>query len=112
MALIGTLRTKMTKVVVGFVALAMGAFIVGSDLFGNGPRSMFGGNQNNIGEIAGTSISREEYQAMVQERENDYTLSYGRQPSERDKASLQQQAWELLIVQHAIRSQFEKTGVK
>ncbi len=36
MALIGTLRTKMTKFVVGFVALAMGAFIVGSDLFGSG----------------------------------------------------------------------------
>ncbi len=39
MALIGTLRTKMTKLVVGFVALAMIAFIVGTDLFGNGPRS-------------------------------------------------------------------------
>ncbi|GHM99227.1 peptidylprolyl isomerase [Cytophagales bacterium WSM2-2] len=111
MALISTLRTKMTKFVVGFVALAMGAFIIGSDLFGNGPRSMFGGSQNNIGEIAGTSISREEYQAIVQERENDYALSYGRQPGERERAMLQNQAWELLVVQHAIRSQFEKTGV-
>jgi len=112
MALIGTLRTKMTKFVVGFVALAMGAFIVGSDLFGNGPRSMFSGNQNTIGEIAGTSISREEFQAMVQERENDWALSNNRQPGERERSFLQQQAWELLIVQHAIRSQFEKTGVK
>jgi peptidyl-prolyl cis-trans isomerase D len=72
MALIGTLRTKMTKFVVGFVAIAMMAFIVGSDLFGSGPRSIFGGSQNNIGEIAGTSISRDEYQNAVQERENNY----------------------------------------
>src|SRR6185369_2423485 len=112
MALIGTLRTKMTKFVVGFVALAMGAFIVGSDLFGSGPRSIFGGNQNNVGEIAGTSISREEFQNAVQERENDYQLSYGKQPGERERTFLQQQAWDLLIVQHAIRNQFEKTGVK
>ena len=112
MALIGTLRTKMTKFVVGFVALAMGAFIVGSDLFGSGPRSVFGGNQNNIGEIAGTSISRDEYQAMVQERENNYALSYNRQPGERERPTLQGQAWELLILKYAIRSQIEKAGVK
>ncbi|MBS1680244.1 MAG: peptidylprolyl isomerase [Bacteroidetes bacterium] len=112
MALIGTLRTKMTKFVVGFVALAMGAFIVGSDLFGSGPRSVFGGNQNNIGEIAGSSISRDEFQSVLNERETDYALSSGRQPSERERTYLQQQAWEMLILQYAIRSQFEKTGVK
>src|SRR5678816_3055930 len=112
MALIGTLRTKMTKFVVGFVALAMGAFIVGSDLFGIGPRSIFGGNQNNIGEIAGTSISRDEYQNAVQERENNYALSYNRQPGERERPTLQNQAWELLILKYAIRSKIEKAGVK
>ncbi len=112
MALIGTLRTKMTKFVVGFVALAMGAFIVGSDLFGSGPRSVFGGNQNNIGEIAGMSISRDEYQAMVQERENNYALSFNRQPGERERPTLQSQAWELLILKYAIQGQIEKAGVK
>ncbi len=112
MALIGTLRTKMTKFVVGFVALAMGAFIVGSDLFGSGPRSIFGGNQNNVGEIAGKDISRDEYQAAVQERENNYILSVGRQPGERERPTLQQQAWEMLVVQHALRNQFEKAGVQ
>jgi peptidyl-prolyl cis-trans isomerase D len=112
MALISTLRTKMTKFVVGFVALAMGAFIVGSDLFGSGPRSVFGGNQNNIGEIAGTSISRDEYQTYVKEREDNYTMSFNRQPGERERPTLQNQAWELMILKYAIRSQFEKTGVK
>ncbi len=112
MALIGTLRTKMTKFVVGFVALAMGAFIVGSDLFGSGPRSIFGGNQNNIGEIAGSSISRDEYQNVVQERENNFALSYNRQPGERDRPTLQSQAWELLVLKYAIRGQIEKVGVK
>jgi peptidyl-prolyl cis-trans isomerase D len=112
MALIGTLRTKMTKWVVGAVALAMGAFIVGSDLFGSGPRSIFGGNSNAVGEIAGHTVSLEEYQAAVQERENNYILSFGRQPGERELPTLRQQAWDLLIARKAIVPQYEKVGVE
>ena len=111
MALIGTLREKMTKWVVGFVAIAILSFIL-NDLFGNGPRSIFGGSDDEVGEIAGASISREQYQAFVQERENNYIMSFGRQPGERERPTLQQQAWELLVVEHAIKPQFEKTGVK
>jgi peptidyl-prolyl cis-trans isomerase D len=112
MALIGTLRTKMTKWVVGAVALSLGAFIVGSDLFGNGPRSIFGGDQNAVGEIAGTSISLEEFQAVVQERENNYILSFGRQAGEREMPTLRQQAWDLLIARKAIVPQYDKVGVE
>lgn len=111
MALIGTLRNKMTKWVVGFVAVAIAAFVL-NDLFGNGPRSVFGGQDNTIGEIAGKSISLEEYQAAVQERENNYILNFGRQPGEREMPSLRQQAWDLLISRYAIRPQYEKVGVK
>ena len=112
MALISTLRTKMTKMVVGFVAIAMIAFIVGSDLFGSGPRSIFGGNKNEVGEIGGKSISLEEYQAAIQERENNYILSFGRQPGEREQPTLRQQAWDFLIAKYAIMPQYEKVGVK
>ena len=112
MALIGTLRTKMTKWVVGAVAISMGAFIVGSDLFGNGPRSIFAGSQNNIGEIAGSTISIDEFNAVVQEQENNYILSFGRQPGDREMTSLRQQAWDLLIARKAIVPQYEKVGVE
>ena len=74
MALISTLRTKMTKWVVGAIALSMGAFIVGSDLFGSGPRSVFGGSDREVGEIAGKAISVDEYNAVIQSRENNYIL--------------------------------------
>jgi peptidyl-prolyl cis-trans isomerase D len=111
MALIGTLRDKMTKWVVGFVAIAILAFIL-NDLFGNGPQSVLGGSDEEVGEIGGASISREQYQAFVQERENNYIMSFGRKPGEKERPTLESQAWELLIVEHAIRPQFEKTGVK
>jgi hypothetical protein len=48
MALIGTLRNKMTKWVVGFVAIAIAAFVL-NDLFGNGPYSCIG-NDNSVGK--------------------------------------------------------------
>lgn len=110
MALIGTLRNKMTKWVVGFVAVAISAFVL-NDLFGNGPRSVFG-NENTVGEIGGSTITLEEYQAAIQERENNYILNFGRQPGDRERPLLQQQAWELLIAKRAIKPQFEKVGVQ
>ncbi len=110
MALIGTLRNKMTKWVVGFVAVAIASFVL-NDLFGNGPRSIFG-NENTVGEIAGTTIRLEEYQAAIKEREDNYILNFGRQPGERERPLLQQQAWDLLIAQKAIKPEYEKLGVK
>ena len=110
MALIGTLRNKMTKWVVGFVAVAISAFVL-NDLFGNGPRSVFG-NENSVGKIAGTTITLEQYQAAIQERENNYIMNFGRQPGDRERPLLQQQAWDLLILDKAIKPEYEKVGVK
>ncbi|MFZ5973476.1 MAG: peptidylprolyl isomerase [Bacteroidota bacterium] len=111
MALIGTLRNKMTKWVVGFVAVAIVSFIL-NDLFGNGPTALFGGQDNTVGEIAGHEITFEEFQAAVQERENNYILNFGRQAGEREMVTLRQQAWDLLIARYAITPQFEKVGVQ
>ncbi len=111
MALISTLREKMTKWVVGAIALSMGAFIVGTDLFGNGPRSIFGGNDKEIGEISGKSISLDEYQSAIQERKNSYILNFGRPPGDRENATLEAQAWEMLINENAIQPEYKKVGI-
>ena len=60
MALIGTLRNKMGIGVIIFVGLAIAAFTL-SDLLGN--NSILMGQDTNVGEIAGNTISLEEYQA-------------------------------------------------
>jgi peptidyl-prolyl cis-trans isomerase D len=111
MALIGTLRNKMTTWVVAFVSLAILAFILG-DLFGNSPTALFGGTDNTIGEIGGRDISLEEFQSAVQERENNYVLMFGRQAGERELTTLRQQAWDLLIARNAITPEYEKVGVE
>jgi peptidyl-prolyl cis-trans isomerase D len=109
MALIGTLRNKMTKWVVGFVAVAIISFIL-NDLFGDRATSIFGGRDNSVGEIAGDRINIDEFQNTVQELENNFLRSMGRQPSERDMIGLREQAWTLLIARHAIMPQYEKVG--
>lgn len=106
MALIGTLREKMGIGVVIFVFVAIAAFVLG-DLFGNNSVLL---NDKNVGSIAGESISVEEYQQAIAERENSYIMQTGQQPGDRQMPSIRQQAWEMLIVKHAIESQFEKVG--
>jgi len=99
----------MTKWVVGFVAVAIISFIL-NDLFGSSPTSLFGGTDNSIGEIAGDRITVEEFQATVQEMENNYIMSMGRQAGERELAGIREQAWQLLIARHAIRPEYGKVG--
>jgi len=109
MALINTLRNKMGKVVVALIAIAIMSFVL-ADLFG--PKSrLFSGNDNEIGEIAGESISLEEYQQMVDMQESNYAMSFGRQPGEREKPTIRNQAWELLIAQYAFQKQYDEVGV-
>ena len=107
MALIGTLRNKMGTWVVVFVFVAIACFIIG-DLFSN---NSFLFNDDEVGEIAGHTVTYEEYQAAIQEREVNYALSMGRQPGEREMTRLRQEAWELLILRHAIQKQYDKVGL-
>lgn len=106
MALIGTLREKMGIGVVIFVFVAIAAFVLG-DLFGSNSVLL---NDKSVGSIAGESISVEEYQQAIAERENSYVMQTGQQPGDRMMPTIRQQAWEMLIVKHAIESQLEKTG--
>jgi peptidyl-prolyl cis-trans isomerase D len=110
MALLGTLRDRMGTWVVVFVFVAIAAFILG-DIF-SGNSNIMNWGRNSVGEIAGKDISIEEFQDAVAEREA-YFMSYNRrEPSEAEKASLREQAWEMLIAQNAIAPQFEKVGIE
>lgn len=94
--------------VVVFVFVAISAFILG-DLFSS---NSFLFTDDSVGEIAGHTISLSEYQQAVQEREMNFTVYFNRQPSDRDMPNIREQAWEILILRHAIETQFEKLGVK
>ena len=111
MAFIGTLRNRLTKVVVGFVFVALAAFIVGGDLFTPGSNSFFGGNENVVGEIGGHEISLEEYQAAVSEIEANYIMNLNRRPTETEMPAIRNQAWDLLVARFAVMPQYKELGV-
>lgn len=108
MAFIGRLREKMGAWVAVFVFVAIGLFILG-DLFSSNSMLF---NRNDVGEIAGHTISLEEFQQAVKEREASYILNFNRQPGEREMITLRQQAWEMLILKYAIQPQYEKVGLR
>lgn len=107
MALIGTLREKMGVWVVVFVFVAIAAFILG-DLFGNNS-SLF--TPDNVGEIAGNTITLKEFQDAVREQEVNFAIQYGRSPGQNDRALIENQAWEMLILRNAIQKEYDKLGV-
>jgi peptidyl-prolyl cis-trans isomerase D len=110
MAFIGKLREKAGTWVVIFVFVAIASFIL-TDIF-TGQQSIFSSYSNEVGEIAGHSISLEEFQNAVREREANYQANFGREATDREMPTLRQQAWELLIVRYAIQKQYEKVGVE
>jgi peptidyl-prolyl cis-trans isomerase D len=110
MALLGTLRDRMGTWVVVFVFVAITAFILG-DIF-SGNSNILNWGRKSVGEIGGKEISIDEYQAVIQEREVNFMATNGYEPSDREKVSLRQQAWDLLIARHAIVPQYERVGVE
>ncbi len=109
MALIGTLRNKMGKIVVGAIMVTMVAFI-GTDLIGNS--TLLGGGDNpDIGEIAGQGISNAEFQNKVDELSYNFAINTGRNPLQQETDQIRNQAWNALILEKAYGEQFDELGI-
>ncbi len=109
MALINTLRKRMGKVVVGFVAFSMFAFIL-TDLFQSNS-VLLGGNDTTIAEIAGKDISYEQFQAKVSELSYIFAINNQREPSSDEIETIRVQAWNALILDYAYKGQYDELGI-
>jgi len=96
---------------VGIVAVAMGLFIVGTDLFSS-KSSILNKRDTTIGEIAGQEVDYEEFQEQLDKLVNNFALRTNRKPSENEMYTLRQQAWEMMIVNTAFESQYDKLGIE
>jgi len=110
MALINTLRKRMGKIVVAFVAFSMFAFIL-TDLFQSNS-TLLGGNDRNIAEIAGTDVSYEEFQAKVDELSYVFAINNGREPQAAEQKTIRDQAWNALILNKAYYPQYTELGIE
>ncbi|PSL04451.1 peptidylprolyl isomerase [Cecembia rubra] len=109
MALIKKIRQK-TGLAIGVIAVGLILFIVGGDILS--PNStLLGGSSNKVGEIAGESISYEEYIRKIEEIKFSFQQNTGRTPSENEMYSIREQAWQALIVDKVFASQYEALGL-
>ncbi|MFD2203901.1 SurA N-terminal domain-containing protein [Shivajiella indica] len=109
MALIKKIRQK-TGLAIGVIAVGLIFFLVGGDILS--PNStLLGGSSNKVGEIAGESVSYEEYIQKIEEIKFSFQQNTGRTPSENEMFTIREQAWQALIVDKVFASQYEALGL-
>lgn len=110
MSIINTLREKMGRLVVIVVGLSIMAFVL-TDLLGPGSSIMGGGNNPDIGEISGESITYQSYLNMVESMKQNFINQYGSSPNEFLMQTFRNQAWEQLINEIAYGDRFEAANM-
>ena len=110
MSVINKIRER-SGLAVGIIAVSLILFIVGGDLLG-GRSTLFGGNQQEVGEIAGQSIDYQEFNAKVDELRGQYEQQTGRAPGDQELTQIREQAWNQLLFEIAYQKEFDKLGLK
>ena len=96
--------------IVGAVGVAILSFVL-ADVLGPGS-TLFGGQDNSVGEIAGQTIQVPEYQNAVDVMTQKFALRNGRRPSDAESNNIREQAWESLISDIAFLEQFQELGIE
>lgn len=110
MATLETIRNRAGILIAIVIGLALLAFILG-DLLGGG-NTMFMSRQMEIGKIAGTSVSVNEYQQKIEELAEIYKLNSGQRTLDAaTMEDLQDQTWNLMVQQTILNKQLEKLGL-
>jgi len=110
MALITKIREK-SGVAAAAIAISLVLFLVGSDIF-QGNSSLFGGNSQEIGKIAGESIMIADFQKKVEEATANYTAQTGKGPGEQEQSMIRDQVWNQYILEIAYKKEFDALGIK
>lgn len=109
MALINKIREK-SGIAVGIIAVGLLLFVLGGDLLRSGAG---GQGEREVGEIAGQTVSLEEYQQTFEELKVNFMLQNGGQnPSEAQLNTLRDQAWNMMIIKKAFQEQYDALGIE
>ncbi len=109
MALINKIREK-SGVAVLVIAFSLILFIVGGDLIGT--QSLFGGQDQTVGEIAGEEIKIQDFQGKLEQARLAYQSQTGKAPTEAEEQSLREQVWNQYILDYAYQKEYDALGLK
>nr|MCU0409596.1 SurA N-terminal domain-containing protein [Bacteroidales bacterium] len=111
MSTIQFLREKAGALVAGVIGLSLLLFVV-SDFFGNGRAQRLQAKQYyEMGEIAGQTVSYQDYELRLQNLLEIYKLSGRTNIDEATSESLREQTWQQMVREKILDSQYEKLGI-
>ncbi|MDR1886766.1 MAG: SurA N-terminal domain-containing protein [Prevotellaceae bacterium] len=114
MATLETLRTKAGVFLSVIIGIALLAFIVNADTLATA-RAIFS-SDNDMGKIAGNTISYEEFENLLEYNTGIYKISYMMYSQEAPmndevNESLRNKTWQELIMKYVLGTQYEKIGL-
>mgnify|MGYP000856129616 FL=1 len=107
MSIINTLREKMGRLLVVVVGLSIMAFVL-TDLVGS--KTGMSGNDRDVGEIAGETISQDQFVNYVENIKNNY-IQQGMNPNEAMMQNIRNQAWDQMIFDVMYGELYSKVGL-
>jgi peptidyl-prolyl cis-trans isomerase D len=116
MTTLETLRTKAGVFVSAIIGIALLAFIVNADTLATA-RAIFSSGDD-IGKIAGHSVSREEFANLLKYNTEIYKISYSLSSQEMPpmndmvNESLREKTWQDLVTKYVRNAEYEKIGLE
>lgn len=105
MQIIQKIRDKGAAIVIGIIALSLIGFILMDANLG--ANRISAGGASEIGEINGESVDSKEYQDKIKQIEDQY----GGRISGAQTGMVRQSAWDQLVAEKVLESEFEKLGL-
>lgn len=110
MAALQTIRDRGGLLISIIIGLALAAFIIG-DALSSGP-SVFNSERNQVGEIAGESVSIMDYQNMVSQQEELIKSMNGLSAlNEEQQTMLRNNIWQQLVMTKLMDAEYEEIGL-
>ncbi|MDQ3192953.1 MAG: SurA N-terminal domain-containing protein [Bacteroidota bacterium] len=110
MSVLNTIREKSTLLLI-IIGGALVAFILG-DILSSGDR-LFSSRSNDIGEVAGYTITAQDFENRVQKMEENYRLNTnGAAIDEATRETLRQQVWTQVLNEKIMDEEYKELGLK
>ena len=111
MATLQKIRNKAGVLVAVFIGFALIAFVLTDFL--NSSSSLFRSSQQQVADIDGTTVSIQEYQALIDEQEEFLKLQSGKTSlTEAEQNRIQDQVWNQLVFETLIKEKTEELGIE
>jgi peptidyl-prolyl cis-trans isomerase D len=109
MSVLGKIREKSTLLLI-IIGGALVAFVLG-DVLSSGDR-FFSGRRNEVGRVAGQTISAQEFEVRVQKMEENYKMNTGMTSiDEQTREMLRQQAWTQMLNEIIMDQEYRDIGI-